>query len=308
MGFSIGCIPLEDILEIDREPAIDYEITFAAFLATAILSTPNVSPPLYPIAVLSAFILLFITLVRRIAFLNPYSKDVLGRTTPLLVLSTAFGIFYIVLVFGSLTQTLIPIIEPRASTLALAYLAVFCLISVLLYEVIFRDFFLLIAAFAYNNHLDHQGTLLGRFALALSQKALDTTLLPQEDWPDEIHRIPNTEQTSPSEVPFQERILNVIGTLLGALGVLLIFAIAFLGIYLLLSSVTSPSIISVIVDGALLGIAVNYLIVALRFLYGRYGQTPYVEIAAPKHYTYYSLVLYGLYFLHVSYEFGLIAR
>lgn len=300
-------IPLEELLEVDRETAIDYEITVAAFLATALLFAPNVSPLLYPIAVASAFILLFVTLVRRMAYLNPYSKDLLRRTTPALVLSTAFGILYIGLVFGSASQPFFPIYEPRASTLALAYLVILCLLSVLLYEATFRDFFLLIAVFAYNKHLDHQGTILGTFALGLSQKALHTTLLPQEKWPEEVYSIPTTERTSPSEAPLQERILKALGTFLGALGILLIFAIAFLGVYLLLTSVTSPSIVSIIVDGTLLALAVNYLIVSIRFLYGRYGQTPYVEIAPPKHYTYYSLILYGLYFLQVAYEAGLIA-
>ncbi len=63
-------ISLEEILDIEREAAIDYEITFAALLATALLSVPSVSPPLHPVAVGSAFLLLLVTLIRRMAFLN----------------------------------------------------------------------------------------------------------------------------------------------------------------------------------------------------------------------------------------------
>jgi len=150
-------ITLEELLNIEKDAAIDYEITFAALLATALLTIPNVSPILHPIVVGSAFLLLVVTLIRRMAFLNPYSKDLLGRTTPPLVISTAFGLLYIGLVFGTFTQSYIPIIEPRSSTLGLLYTVVFVLGSVLLYEAVFRDFFLLIAAFAYNNHLDHRG-------------------------------------------------------------------------------------------------------------------------------------------------------
>ncbi|WP_336336869.1 hypothetical protein [Haloarcula brevis] len=298
-------ISLEELLEIDREAAIDYEITFAALLATALLTIPDVSPILHPVVVASAFLLLAVTLIRRMAFLNPYSKDLLKRTTPPLVISTAFGLLYIGLVFGTFTQSHIPIIEPRASTLGLLYTVVFVLGSVLLYEAIFRDFFLLIAAFAYNIHLDHRGTLLGRLALRLSQKSLATSLLPEHEWPVEVQEIPSVNRHSPSDVSLRDRVVNVIGTFLGAMGMTLIFGLAFAGFYILASMVASQSLLSVIIDGMLLAIAVNFLIVSIRFLYGRYGQTPYVKIAPPKRYIYYSLILYVLYFVHVGFELGL---
>ena len=298
-------ISLEELLNIEKDAAIDYEITFAALLATALLTIPNVSPILHPIVVGSAFLLLAVTLIRRMAFLNPYSKDLLGRTTPPLVISTAFGLLYIGLVFGTFTQSYIPIIEPRASTLGLLYTIVFVLGSVLLYEAVFRDFFLLIAAFAYNNHLDHRGTLLGRIALRLSQKSLATSLLPESKWPEEVQEIPSVNRPSPSDVSLRDRVINVIGTFLGAAGILLIFVLAFAGFYFLAAMVASQSLLSVIIDGTLLAIAVNFLIVSLRFLYGRYGQTPYTKIARPKRYTYFSLILYALYFAHVGFELGI---
>lgn len=295
-------ISLEELLDIDQKAAIDYEITFAALLATALLTIPSVSPVLHPIVMGSAFLLLAVTLIRRMAFLNPYSKDLLGRTTPLLVISTVFGLLYMGLVFGTFTQSYIPIVDPRASTLGLFYTVVFVLSSVLLYEVAFRDFFLLITAFAYNTHLDHRGMLLGRIALRLSQKSLATSLLPESEWPEEVQEIPSMNRRSPSEVSIRDRVINVIGTLLGAVGIILIFGLAFAGFYLLASMVASQSLLSVIIDGTLLAIAVNFLIVSLRFLYGRYGQTPYAEIAPPKHYIYFSLILYVLYFAHVGFE------
>lgn len=298
-------ISLEELLDIDREAAIDYEITFAALLATALLTTPNVSRILHPVVVGSAFLLLAVTLIRRMAFLNPYSKDLLGRTTPPLVISTAFGLLYIGLVFGTFTQPYIPIVEPRASTLGLLYTVVFVLGSVLLYEAVFRDFFLLIAAFAYNIHLDHRGTLLGRFALRLSQKTLATSLLPKSEWPEEVQGIPSVTRGSPSDVSIGNRTVNVIGTFIGAMGIILLFGLAIAGFYFLASIVASQSLLSVIIDGALLAIAVNFLIVSLRFLYGRYGQTPYNEIAPPKRYTYYSLILYVLYSVQVGFELAI---
>lgn len=298
-------ISLEELLEVDSEAAIDYEITFAALLATALLTIPNVSPILHPIVVGSAFLLLTFTLIRRMAFLNPYSKDLLGRTTPPLVISTAIGLLYLGLVVGTFTQSYIPIIEPRASTLGLIYTVVFVLGSVLLYEAIFRDFFLLIAASTYNIHHDHRGMLLGRLALHFSQKALATSLLPQSEWPEEVQEIPSVNRRSPSDVRLRDRVVNIIGTLLGVMGMILIFGLAFAGFYFLASMVASKSLLSVIIDGTLLAIAVNFLIVSLRFLYGRYGQTPYIEIAPPKRYTYYSLILYVLYLVHVGFELGI---
>jgi hypothetical protein len=300
-------ISLKELLDIERDAAIDYEITFAALLATALLSIPNVSPILHPIVMGSAFLLLGVTLIRRMAFLNPYSKDLLNRTTPLLVISTAFGLLYIGLVLGTVTQSYVPIIEPRASTVGLLYTVGFVLGSVLIYETVFRDFFLLTAVFAYNIHIDHQGTLLGRFALQLSQKALATSLLPQSEWPKEVQKIPSVTRRSPSAVSLRDRIVNVIGTFLGAAGLVLIFALAFAGFYSLASIVANQSLLSVVIDGSLLAIAVNFLIVSLRFLYGRYGQTSYIEIAPPKRYMYYSLILYILYLFHVAYEFEIIA-
>lgn len=299
-------ISLEELLDIEREAAIDYEITFAALLATALLSVPSVSPPLHPVAIGSAFLLLLVTLIRRMAFLNPYSKDLLGQTTPPLVISTAFGLLYLGLVLGDFTQAYVPFVNPHQSTLALLYTVGLCLGSLLVYEIWFRDFFLLIAAFAFNVHLDHRGTFLGWFAIRLSQKSLTISLLPEEERPAEVEHIPSTEQKSPSEVSLRKRILNIIGASLGLLGILTIFALAFLGVYLLLSTVTDPSIGSIAIVGGLLAIAVNYLIVSLRFLYGRYGLTPYTEIAPPKRYTYYSLVLYALFFVHMGYEYGIL--
>lgn len=298
-------ISLEELLDIEGEAAIDYEITFAALLATALLTIPDVSPILYPLVVGSAFLLLVVTLIRRMAFLNPYSRDLLGRTTPLLVISTAFGLLYIGLVFGTFTQSYIPIIEPRASTLGLLYTVVFIFGSVLLYEAAFRDFFLLIAAFAYNNYVDFRGTLLGRIALRLSQKSLATSFLPESEWPEEIQEIPSVNRRSPSDVSLRDRVVNAVGTLLGAAGMILIFGLAFAGFYFLASMVPSQSLLSVILDGTLLAISVNFLIVSLRFLYGRYGQTPYTEIAPPKRYIYFSLILYALYFAHVGFELGI---
>lgn len=306
MTILMSHISLEELLDIEKDAAIDYEITFAALLATALLTLPNVSPILHPLVIGSAFLLLLVTLIRRMAFLNPYSKDLLDKTIPLLVISTAFGFLYIGLVFGTVTQSYIPIIEPRASTVGLLYTVTFVLGSVLIYEATFRDFFLLIAAFAYNTHLDHQGTLLGRLALQLSQKSLATSLLPQSEWPEEVQKIPSATRRSPSAVSLRDRVINVIGTVLGAMGMILIFGLAFAGFYFLASLVASQSLLSVVIDGALLSVAVNFLIVSLRFLYGRYGQTPYVEIAPPKRYMNYSLILYALYFFHIAYEMEII--
>ncbi|WP_254808442.1 hypothetical protein [Natronosalvus amylolyticus] len=298
-------ISLGNYIEIDKESAIGYEITFAALLATALLFVPNVSTPLYPVAIGSAFLLLTTTLVRRMSFLNPYSKDLLRSTTPLLVISTAFGLLYLTLVLGSFTQPYIPFVNPRPSTLGLLYAVAFCLGFVLLYEALFRDFFLLICIFAYNQHLEHQGTILGRIALTISKKSLSSSLLPKSEWPKEVRKIQTVDSQSSPNVSVRIRILHLIGTLLAILGIVLIFSLPLVVFYLLMSMVASPNVTSIIIDGGLLAIAVNYLIVSLRFLYGRYGQTPFTEIASPKRYMYYSLILYALYFIHVAYEQGL---
>ncbi len=299
-------LSFDNHIEIDKESAIGYEITFAALLATALLFVPNVSTPLYPVAIFSAFLLLIITLVRRMASLNPYSKDLLRSTTPLLVISTAFGLLYLVLVLGSATQAHVPIVNPRPSTLSLLYAVVFCLGFVILYEMMFRDFFLLICIYSYKQHLEHRGTILGRITLYISKTSLSSSLLPKSEWPEEVRDIPTVHRQTPSEVSWGDRVLSLIGTSFAALGLLTIFSFSFVGFYLLSSRVTNPEITSIIVEGTLLAIAVNYLIVSLRFLYGRYGQTPFTDIASPKLYIYYSLILYALYFIHVAYEYGIL--
>ena len=68
-------ISLSETLMKDRESAVDYEITVAALLATALLISPGVSQVLTIPTIGASILLLLLTLLRRMAVINPYTRQ-----------------------------------------------------------------------------------------------------------------------------------------------------------------------------------------------------------------------------------------
>lgn len=292
-------ISIEEILQIDVDTTIDFEITIAAFLSAILLISPNVSPPLYPVTILVAIGMLFLTLLRRMVFINPFSLDFLDSVTPALSLMTSYSFLYVFFVLGWFTKQLIPFITFHVSSIALLYVVVFVPISVALYELVFRDFLMMLSIFVFNRHVDHRGTLLGRFALRIAQWMLNKSVLPENRIPKQVKLIEETQPLDPSETDIVTRASTTAGMILGVIAFTGVVSSALLVPYLLF-----PSLIRIVYIGVLLGVATNYLIISTRFLYARYGQSTYEAMASPTKSILHSTILYAAFAIHLFYEYN----
>ncbi|RKD97823.1 hypothetical protein ATJ93_0815 [Halopiger aswanensis] len=290
------------------ESAVDYEITVAALIATALLISPGVSQVLTIPTIGAALLLLLLTLLRRMALINPHSRQdwIMSRSTPLLVVTTTYSFLYLSLVVGSY---LTPIVPATPLSIAMTLCVVAALLSVVLYEILYRDFFLLMSLHVWNVHLNSRGTPFGNEVLAMSKTLLERSVLPEDEYPPQARRIQETGLADTEEQSLGERIGSRLGVALGAA--------AFTGVFLLpmaaatfvfpTSSVVQTTKITVL--SLLFALATNYSIVSTRFLYGRYGRDDFGELSSNKwRYVQYSLVVYVLFGLHFAYERGLVTN
>jgi hypothetical protein len=136
---SRGSIELADQF-FDKEDVstVDFEITLAALLGTALITYPVENHILFGQVV--AFSLLSLTLIRRMAITSPFAseKAILGYTTPLISFASASALIYlIVTLLPNLTN-----ISPISSQVIL--FAVFGLLllifAVVAQELVFRDY------------------------------------------------------------------------------------------------------------------------------------------------------------------------
>ncbi|WP_420182065.1 hypothetical protein ACNO8S_13450 [Haloarcula sp. KBTZ06] len=130
--------PLADrFFEKQPTSSVDFEIAFAAFLATLVLTYPI--PQYSIIGEFTAFVLLFITLVRRIALASPFAPtaQILNRTRPIVEISSTSAVICFI-VYISWSARSFTNIAPRwiFSIITLFGLT----ILVLLQELVFRDY------------------------------------------------------------------------------------------------------------------------------------------------------------------------
>lgn len=126
----------EDFFSKTRERGIGFEITLAALLATLVLTYPIPSNIL--LSQFAAFLLLLITLIRRVAQASPFApeEEIMDATTPFLVNSTALCLI-----------SLLSFVTFQASISGISKLWIFSLITVAtlglllgFQEVILRDY------------------------------------------------------------------------------------------------------------------------------------------------------------------------
>lgn len=148
-------IDLEFLFSKDARENLEFEIVFITLVTTAVLSVPNTNTLLDPIAVMSVFTLILLTVVRRMAVGNSWvdTGSIYRTTFGWVYLITIFSISYSVL---SVCQWFVSKIV-GAGLLHVTYLlwgialVVVSVLIVVLYELNFRDFIFWAAVLFYNN-------------------------------------------------------------------------------------------------------------------------------------------------------------
>jgi hypothetical protein len=260
-------IQVESIFGTSSDTAVDFEITIAAFLSTMILAYPDAYWLFVPVNYFVPFLLLFLTLIRRIAIINSFydSKGVFTATKPFLVLSTIYSLFYFSV---QLSEIVVGLISVPNGVLSLVFLCILSFVPILLYELVFEDLFYFIAAVSHNMILSGiQNTRFRKEFGRIVNQCLQSTTVPRSDWPDQLVEAYQGEYTRDDDASLGERIGGTLGVIAAFAFFLLIAVLLFLTGYSLDPSNSVLSILSAI----LLFISVFFTDSFTRILYARYG-------------------------------------
>lgn len=119
----------DEFFDKETVETVDFEIAFAAFLGTAVITYPVSEHILFGQIV--AFSLLFLTLLRRMSITSPFAPEekILNRTVPLITFVSASAILYLIV---SLLPTLVDLIPllPQIVLFSGATLIIFILLLV----------------------------------------------------------------------------------------------------------------------------------------------------------------------------------
>jgi|GEM_PF-2956995 len=299
-------VSLAETLEKDIDSAVDYEITVAALLATALLIRPDVSQVLTVPTLGAALLLLLLTLLRRMALINPFSNKqwILSRTSPILVVTTTYSLLYLSLVVGVFLSAFVPV---NHFYIAMFFFVVGALIAVIIYEILYRDFFLLMALHVWNIHLNSRGTPLSNWILEMSKMFLERSVLPEDEYPPQACRIRDTGLADTDEIGSGKRVGSYLGVVFGGVAFIGVFFLPMALAIFILPTPPDIQIIKIGILSLLFALSTNYSIVSTRFLYGRYGRDDFGELSSNKwRYIQYSLIVYLLFGAHYAYEQGFI--
>ncbi|WP_142856604.1 hypothetical protein [Salinigranum halophilum] len=289
----------------DKASSVDFEITLAAFLATGLLADPNISSPLRIPTYGVAMSLLLITLIRRMAVINQFalSKRVIQNTTSALVILSTYSGLYFALALGTYASVVVPL---SPLILALVFTFIIILLSIVPYELYFRDFMLMMAAFAYDKYDGSiEKTKYGDQVIEAIQNTLKIGLLDAKDYPPEVDVILDSEGMSVQEVEKWERVGGNLGVLLAVAGMLSLFVISGIVFVWLLPADSIVGRIAIFGLGIFSFLCVNYLMVSFRFLYGRYGIVSFGELSSFKQTLVLSTFLYLMIGAHISHAYNL---
>lgn len=118
--------------------SVDFEITLAALLGTALITYPVKNHMLF--GQIIAFLLLFLTLLRRMAITSPFAPEekILSRTVPLISFASASAIIYLTIALLPVLSGLVPI----ASQVIIfsGFTITVLLTAVTVQELTFRDY------------------------------------------------------------------------------------------------------------------------------------------------------------------------
>lgn len=119
--------------------AVDFEITLAALLGTAVITYPVEGHARTGQAI--AFSLLLLTLVRRMAITSPYAPEerILGRTASLISFVSTSAIIYLIVALLPMVIDFAPTL-PQATGFSLLTI-VGLILALIIQELVFRDYF-----------------------------------------------------------------------------------------------------------------------------------------------------------------------
>lgn len=126
----------DEFFRKDTENAVEFEIALAALLATLCLQYP-VNGLGIPVSQISAFSILTVTIVRRVAVSSPYAPDdILQKTVPLIEIATTSCLLS---VFSATAMNdLFSVIRPSFAFILISLSTMMLLL--VLHEYIFRDY------------------------------------------------------------------------------------------------------------------------------------------------------------------------
>jgi hypothetical protein len=293
-------ISLEDEFEKDLDTAVDFEITLAALLSASILVSPRVSEILAYPTLVAGISLLALTLIRQMGIINEFSKTqlILNKTSPVLIISTTYAVFYTAYWFSSLIASNLPV---NPLTVAFPTLMIAPILGVALYEMLYQDFFILMSAAVYNEAVDLGDNRFRNVALRLARRALSSSVLSTEEHPTSMDKIRSTGSVSSEN---QTTASTLITTVAVSIAVLIFTALIFfpgLVVLYVFPQITIP-VFKTLILSILFALSVNLVIVSVRFLYGRYGRDRFN--IHHRTYIYHSFVLYVLFIPQLLIEQG----
>lgn len=292
-------ISVDEALDKDIDTAVDFEITLAALLSASILVFPGVSSLLQYPTIVVALLLLALTLVRQMGIISTHARTelILEKTSAPLVISSTYAILYSALWIGSYAPSN-TFLEPM--TIGLVLTTILPPVGVAVYEVYFRDFMILVSIVSFNKYLELDDSNFRNRTLVTVQDWLSRSRLPRNEQPSAADRIREAETAGLDDVPLRKRINYKIAI---ALALIAFFSL------LLLPTAFVPFVpaglittVKLVVACLLLGFSTNMIIIAVRFLYARFGRDDF-EMSNWR-YIRYSILIYALFGPQIFIEHG----
>jgi hypothetical protein len=207
-------------------------------------------------------------------------------------------VFYTAYWVSSLIASNLPV---NPLTVAFPTLLIAPILGVALYEMLYRDFFILMSAAVYNKAVDLGDNRFRNVALRLARRALSSSVLGTEEQPTAMDKVRSTGSVSSEN---QTTASTLITTVAVSIAVLIFTALIFfpgLVVLYVFPQITIP-VFKTLILSILFALSVNLVIVSVRFLYGRYGRDRFN--IHHRTYIYHSFVLYVLFIPQLLIEQG----
>jgi hypothetical protein len=251
------------IFEKDDESSADFEIAFAALVATAVLSFPNGNQS-FTFVKLAAITLVLLTLLRRMSVLSSYSlgRKITDSSTAILLLLTYLCFLYLLDIFATSISMYLPKVVTPVLIMGVSVVIVFFLFIVV-QEFLFRDLLLYASISAFNSGVNSDNEIYQQKFAYFAASAAKLSLAG-DDFPKTLNWLRYSMVSEPESPTPLDKIIYYIGIIL----VLFLFLASwFISVGLLGGNITT-----VIVLAATLLVSTF-----VKFLYERYGLTPLIS-------------------------------
>lgn len=286
-------IQTSELFETSTRETVGFEVTFTAFVATAVLSVPPTESLLDPIGRAVGILLLGVTLIRRLTIDNQFAPQerIFYRTTRYILYLTFAGLLYVSISFSEILSQYIPIgVYVLAGLLSILFVFAFTFG----YEYVFRDFMFWSAVVFYNRQVGQPHTsIYYNGLLALARFQLEMSLY---DW-NRDHPVVSKiyeRDLGGAETTSRRWVLFIFGLLF--IGLLIVAIITSFSLSLLASERLIPVLIAVIV----VVLSIVPLSGVVQFVYARYGNTSFETATESMRFSWAVVLAAGLLLLHVG--------